>query len=302
MWNGFNKVVCTGGVFDEIDPEALQERLRQAPGEQARQELAPVPNKTGPVPTRWSLRTIRVSLPALRDYSLSGVWRVLKRSGCSVRSPRVRHFSPDARYGEKQAHLLACLHEVRAQPDRRTLVFLDEMGYHRWPQAADDWQAEHDPPLDVERAGNNGQWRMVGALNALSGQVTYLDSYIVGRKQLITFYEQLAQVYAEREYVYVVQDNWSIHSHPDVVTALTRWPQLKVVWLPTYAPWLNPIEKLWRNLRQNVLHQHRLVQDWPALRQQVRTFMDQFSDGSTSLLRYVGLLGDGKLARALYDP
>lgn len=105
-------MVCTGGVFDEIDPEALQERLRQAPGEQARQELAPVPNKTGPVPTRWSLRTIRVSLPALRDYSLSGVWRVLKRSGCSVRSPRVRHFSPDAKYGEKQAHLLVCLHEV----------------------------------------------------------------------------------------------------------------------------------------------------------------------------------------------
>jgi len=53
---------------------------------------------------------------------------------------------------------------------------------------------------------------------------------------------------------------------------------------------LNPVEKLWRWLKQNVLHLHRLSGDWPALRQHVADALDQFKDGSPYLLRYVGLL------------
>ena len=68
------------------------------------------------------------------------------------------------------------------------------------------------------------------------------------------------------------------------------------MWLPTYAPWLNPIEKLWRWLRQDQLYVHRLAQDWSVLRQRVNAFFDQFAAGSHALLRYVGLLGEGKLA------
>ena len=96
-----------------------------------------------------------------------------------------------------------------------------------------------------------------------------------------------------------MQDNWSIHRHPDVVAALATLPRLDVVWLTTYAPWLNPIEKLWRWLRQDQLYLHRHANDWAALRQRINAFLDQFATGSHALLRYVGLLGDGKLARAL---
>ena len=97
--------------------------------------------------------------------------------------------------------------------------------------------------------------------------------------------------------MYVIQDNWSIHSHPDVLATLETLPRLEPVWLPTYAPWLNPIEKLWRWLKQ-----HRLAADWPALRQRVTAFLAQFAAGSDALLQYVGLLGDGKLAQACRPP
>jgi hypothetical protein len=69
--------------------------------------------------------------------------------------------------------------------------------------------------------------------------------------------------------------------------------------LPTSAPWLNPIEKLWRWLRQDVLKMHRLAAPWSELRQRVSLFLDQFADGSTELLRYVGLAGEGKLSQAI---
>jgi hypothetical protein len=61
-------------------------------------------------------------------------------------------------------------------------------------------------------------------------------------------------------------------------------------------PWLNPIEKLWRWVRQDVLKMHRGVEDWPRVKQLVRAFLDQFAHGSPALLRYVGLVGQGKLA------
>jgi hypothetical protein len=93
-----------GGVFDQ--PDNLLDRLRQGPGEQARREIAPEPQVPGPVPRRWTLRTIRVSVPALRDYSLSGVWRGEQRCDCRLRSPKVRLFSPDPEYVSKEARLL----------------------------------------------------------------------------------------------------------------------------------------------------------------------------------------------------
>ena len=287
-----------GGVFDQ--PDNLLDRLRQGPGEEARREVAPEPEVPGPPPSRWTLRTIRVSLPALRDYSLSGVWRVLQRCECRQISPKVRLFSPDPLYRSKEATLLRCLQQVAQAPDRRVLLFLDEMGYYRWPSPAEDWRAVEDVPPELQASANNSQWRIVGAVGALSGQVDYLDNYIVGRKQLISFYGQLSERYADVEQIYVAQDNWSIHHHPDVLTALSRWPRIEPIWLPTYAPWLNPTHKLWRWLRQDVLKLHRLAGDWPALRQQVRTFLDQFATPSHAVLRYVGLLGEGKLAQAIY--
>ncbi len=82
-----------GGAFDQ--GADLLDRLRQGPGEEARREAAPEPDQPGPPASRWSLRTIRVSVPALRNYCLSGVWPVLQRCDCRQISPKVRLFSPD---------------------------------------------------------------------------------------------------------------------------------------------------------------------------------------------------------------
>ena len=322
--SGFPRVARTGGLFDRTAD--VQERLLQPPGEEARLALAPLHHlpppegsdpdpkaaaapltgpaagaRTASAPCRWSLRAVQATFPWLRDFCLSGVWRVLQRSGLRLRSTRVQQYSPDPEYAAKQAHLLACLRAAAAHPDEVALVFLDEMGYYRWPDAADTWAPVAPVPSSVaERAGpNNQQWRVIGALNALTGRVDYRENYIVGRQQVIAFYRQLNQVYGGVKRLYVVQDNWSIHRHPDVVAALASLPRIEPVWLPTYAPWLNPIEKLWRWLRQDQLYVHRLAAEWSVLRERVNGFLDQFAGGSHALLRYVGLLGEGKLAQAL---
>jgi transposase len=251
------------------------------------------------------LRTVRASVVALADYSLSGVWRLLQRLGVHRRPLRDQLYSPDPNYCAKVAHLERCLRVAVRDPEEVVLLFLDEMGYYRWPEGAADWMlaASDVSPRSLQKAGpTNRQQRLIGALNACTGQVDYLDNYLVGRQQVSAFYRRLDSVYPAARRIYVVQDNWSIHHHDDVLATLRQLPRLEPIWLPTYAPWLNPIEKLWHWLRRDVLKGHRLAADWPQLRQQVNAFLDQFAHGSSALLHYVGLVGDGHLAYVLRSP
>lgn len=280
----------------------MGERLHQPPGAEARQELGLAP--PSPPPSRWSVRTIRASVAALADYSLSGVWRLLQRLHLQRRPLRDHLYSPDPDYVAKGAHLERCLRAAVRAPQEVVLLFLDEMGYYRWPTVAPDWQLvlPETTARPVHQAGpTNRQQRLIGALNALTGQVDDLDNSLVGRQQVCAFYRHLDQVYPapSARRIYVVQDNWSIHHHDDVLATLRQLPRLEPVWLPTYAPWLNPIEQLWRWLRRDVLTAHRHADDWSHLRQQVNAFLNQFAHGSPALLRSVGLVGDGHLAYVL---
>jgi transposase len=246
------------------------------------------------------LSTIRATFAWLADYTLSGVWRLLHRCGLRLRSARVQQYSPDPDYAAKVAHLDMALWEARRYPRSVVAVFVDQMGFARWPDPATDWAAQ--PPVADRRHAKQGLWRLMAALNALTGQVTYVDNYIIGRKKVIECYAHLVAAYPRARRLYVIQDNWSIHRHPEVLAALEQWPQIEPVWLPTYAPWLNPIEKLWRWLRQDVLRLHRWAEDWQTVRQRVRSFLDQFQDGSQRLLEYVGLLGNGQVAQMVHGP
>jgi transposase len=250
------------------------------------------------VPTHWTLQSIRSTFDWLQGYTLSGVWRVLQRLDLKLRSARVQQFSPDPDYQAKLIDLEMALWEARRFPRDVVAVFIDEMGFARWPAPTLEWG---DKAAVADRRGaNNGLWRVIGGLNALTGQVNYLDNYIVGRAKVIEFYGQLVEAYPQARQLYVIQDNWSIHKHPDVLEALQGWPQVEPVWLPTYAPWLNPIEKVWRWLKQDVLKLHRLADDWKTLRGRVRGWLEQFQEGSQELLHYVGLLGNGRIARMIH--
>ena len=220
----------------------------------------------------------------------------MQRHGFSLRSAKVQHYSPDPNYLDKEALLDQCLQEAATNPHGCILLFLDEMGYYRWPEPAKDW-AEKAPVTD-RKESKQQQWRLIGVLNALTGQVNYLDGYIVGRAKVIQMYQLIASCYAQAQRIYVVQDNWSIHKHPEVMAALENLPSISPLWLPTYAPWLNPIEKLWRWLREEVLKLHRLADSFETLQQRVDDFLEQFDQGSDELLHYVGLKGQGHLAKA----
>lgn len=286
------------GVRVEVHRSEIAERLQQPPERSLDKPKATAP---APTPCRWSLKVVRAHFDWLADYTLSGVWRVLQTLDIQWKHGYVRQWSPDPDYRDKLKYLEKCLKQVALDPKRFALLFLDEMGYYRWPSAARDWiTREAGYPCPTRGDCNNQQWRVIGALNAYTGRVSYLQNYVVGRPQVITFHEQLNHTYRRFDKVFVVEDNWNVHTHPEVNAAVECLPRLERVWLPTYASWLNPIEKLWRWTRQSILHHHHLSDRWPELRQRVASFFDQFAHGSKDLLRYVGLVGEGRFAKILH--
>lgn len=160
----------------------------------------------------------------------------------------------------------------------------------------------------------------LAAAYALAGpeQPLARRSHRVTVAELVAFYQQLVAAYPQAERIYLIQDNWPVHRHPDLLVALERqetpflaylfanWPTapharaierwgqlqlpIQLVPLPTSASWTNPIEKLWRKLKQDLLHLHRLADDLSGLRAAVDAFLAPFAAGSPDLLRYVGLL------------
>src|SRR5260370_3850582 len=92
-----------GGVFDREQEEAIVQRLHQPPGEEARQEAGATARRLPP--SRWTLRTIRASVPVVATSSLSGVWRVLHRARLGLRRARLPLDRPDPDYLPNVARL-----------------------------------------------------------------------------------------------------------------------------------------------------------------------------------------------------
>jgi len=100
------------------------------------------------------------------DYTLSGVWRMLQSCGLGLHTSCARMFSPDPDYTSTVRRLHRCLRDAARHPDTVVALFLDEFGYQRWPEVAPTGRGE---TTVAQRAGNNQQWRPIGALNALTG-------------------------------------------------------------------------------------------------------------------------------------
>jgi hypothetical protein len=266
--------------------------------------------------SRWSLKLIAQACPWLQVGTPSGLWQVLDRLGISYKRGRGCIYSPDPDYDYKLSQIE--LHRLRAyyEPERYAFIYLDEFSYYRQPTLAGAYELKGrlQPRAWLSQQSDN-HFRLIGGLNALTGQVTYRQQAKIDLAHMSAFYAALRADYSEAQEIYVVLDNWPIHFHPDVLARLqpqTFWPRapklpskwptepgpkaihddlpIRLLPLPTYASWLNPIEKLWRWLNQKVLHLHPFADNWPALKRAVTSFLDQFRLGSSDLLRYVGLL------------
>lgn len=271
------------------------------------------PSQFGHDQSRWTLARLRASCPWLRLQTDGGLSQLLHRLHISYKRGRDYVHSADPHYAAKLAHIAQCRQRAQADPEHYVFVYLDEFTYYRQPTVGYDYELMgHHQPLARRSHAKNAWFRIVAALNARTGQVTYLQRSKITVTTLGAFFGTLCDTYPQAQTIYVVLDNWPVHFHPDVLAYLQAqtfpWPPyvpphwtasrqptrtelpIELLCLPTYASWCNPIEKLWRWLNQQKLHLHRTSEDWSALKDDVAKTLDRFKTASPELLRYTGLL------------
>jgi transposase len=170
------------------------------------------------------------------------------------------------------------------------LLFEDEGTFYRQPTQAWLWASlgRVQPRLRYS-CRSNCRMRVVATLEAGTGAVHAEQMSRVSADRLARYVAGLSARYPEAATIWLVWDNWPVHAHHKVLEALARQRRVKVLWLPTYAPWLNPIEKAWRWTRQRVTHAHPWCDDFGEFRRQVMDELERLRHGSRELLHYVGL-------------
>ena len=247
------------------------------------------PRAAGLDRARWSLAALLGAFLWLRGMTISGLSRLLTRLGVRYRRGQEHLHSPDPEYETKLAAVAAARAEAAARPGAVVFVYQDEFTAYRRPSVAQAWHESGGPGRPAELGhGANTERRLIGALDAGDGRVVCWQRAHADVATLIRFYGALAEAYPSAERIYVAQDNWPVHFHERVLRAL-EGTKIELLRLPTYAPWTNPIEKLWRRLKQEVLHQHDFGDDWEGLKAAVTAWLGRWSGPSPGLLRYVGL-------------
>lgn len=127
----------------------------------------------------------------------------------------------------------------------------------------------------------------IGSVNYHTGETVVLVRRKKRRKEIAELLEALLEKHPN-ETVYVAWDNASTHEDDEIETVVRGAAgRLVLLYLPTYSPWLNPIEMLWRHFRREVAH-NELFETLKALIDATLDFFDRYNRTPDKVLSVIG--------------
>jgi transposase len=201
------------------------------------------PSAFGWCRTRWSCATLALDLRARRGVSPSPdtIRRWLHELGYVWK--RARHVAKDDD-PERVTKLARIRSIVEGLLPTEALFFADELDIHLLPKLGYEWMLR-GTQTEVMTPGTNQKNYLAGALNYLTGQMMYVVGERKNRFLFIALLKAIDQKYRAAKFtrVYVVADNYRIHTAKAVVEWVASDPRFELVLLPAYCPRANPIER-----------------------------------------------------------
>ena len=127
----------------------------------------------------------------------------------------------------------------------------------------------------------------IGAVDYHRGQTVVLIRRRKRRRETAELLDALLATHPTGT-IYVAWDNASTHED-DEVEGVVRGAagRLVLLYLPTYSPWLNPIEMRWRHFRREVTH-CELFPTVTALLAATAAFFDRYNRSPQRMLSIIG--------------
>jgi transposase len=218
--------------------------------------------------THWSTR--RMAKKA--GISAASVGRIWRANGLKPHIVRGFKLSNDPQFIEKVRDIVGL---YMNPPDNAMVFSFDEK-----PQIQALERAQPVLPMDLgmpERQTHNyvrhGTLDLFAALNIASGEVIAATKKQHRAKDFVTFLRKVSQTVEPGVEVHMILDNLSAHKAPPVKRWLARHPEFHLHFTPTYASWLNLVERFFALLTDEALRRgsHTSI---PQLRAAIHEYVE----------------------------
>lgn len=229
--------------------------------------LKAAPRAYGWCRTRWSCATLAATLQAKHGIAVSAetVRRWLHEIGWVWKRAKLVAKDDDPQRIDRLARIR--FHHEHLQA-REMMVFADELDIHLLPKVGAAWMPQ-GTQAEVMTPGKNEKHYLAGALHLATGKVLYC----LGPRKNNGLFRNLLTL-LDTTYpapwvtrIYVVADNYCIHKAKAVEQWVASHPRFTLLWLPTYCPRANPIERAFGDVHDKCTRNHKrkrlrdLVQD-----------------------------------------
>lgn len=217
------------------------------------------PRDFGFLRSRWSCAVLAMLLHQRHDVKVSRetVRRFLHRGHLVYRRPRPT-LKPDEE--ERQAKRTELRALLEGLPGDETAVWQDEVEVHTNPKIGQMWMPRGEQ-AKVLTPGTNKKRHLSGSIHWRTGQVFVTEAEAKQGRDGALFIKHLDELRRKlRRYrkIHVICDNASCHTSLEVIQYLWQWEgRIEVHLLPAYSPDLNPIERVWWHLHENITRNHR---------------------------------------------
>jgi transposase len=159
-------------------------------------------------------------------------------------------------------------------PAVEVVLYVDEVDIHLNPKIGPDWM-RRGRQKQVVTPGCNEKRYLAGAWDPRARRLTYVEGE---RKNSLLFLELLhklvTKTYPNAKRVHIILDNYGIHDSLQVRLAMKSEAaaRLELHFLPPYCPDHNRIERIWKDLHDNVTRNHRCA-SMEGLMAEVRCYL-----------------------------
>jgi transposase len=202
----------------------------------------------------WSLTKLRDHLVAVEEVtmvSIETLRRVLRAGGVSWQATKTWKASNDPEFVPKMRRVLDLYDNP---PTDGRVICVDEFGpLNLQPRPGRAWRPPGKPVrLRATFNRTQGVRHMIAGLDLATGKLFYRIRDRKRWREFLSFLKTLRGRWPGQK-LYLIVDNFSPHKHPEV-TAWAAVNDVELVFLPTYASWLNWIEAHFAALRYFALN------------------------------------------------
>src|SRR5712671_3489323 len=177
---------------------------------------------------------------------------LLHRLGLEYHKPDL---IPNKLNEEKQENFIAEYDNLlNSLADNEAVLFADAVHPTHAVRAAGCWAPKQEK-LAIEQTSGRQRINIHGAINLETGQTRMIEVLTVDAGSTIRLLESIETFYPLLVLIHVFLDNARYH-HAKLVQEWLARPgcRIKLNFVPSYCPHLNPIERLWGLMHRNITH------------------------------------------------